>query len=104
MQFLSKLTGHGRMANKVCLQTEVPRTPAEVPRVELELRRSFLRPQVPPSKLAQVRSLNSDSLHGQTAGVPASAPDIHVAIPRGVPNPPPLSDEQLTASPSAIRS
>ena len=89
MSFLSKLRTH------VVLDTESPsrtlliaRTPAAVPDIEVDLRRSFLSPQPYASVLSSAAAEAATPMTIQSLSGAAPVPEIEVGIPRDKPAPP----------------
>ena len=90
MAFLSKLLEIGPYGGVSGFAANVADAPAELPRIDVNLRRGFRQPESSASMLARA-TLDKTDLPNSAASVPAAMPEIDVAIPTTIPDPPPPS-------------
>jgi len=91
MRFLSKLSECFHYAGAPGLSENVACAPAELPRIEVNLRdQSFQRPEASASTFARMLALGREKPDA-AASIPAPMPDIDLAIPKLIPDPPPLA-------------
>jgi len=104
MSFLSKLNEYVGNKDVPALHADVARAPAELPRIALNLRQAFRQPEVSASMLARVPALDKANLPDRVPSAPAPVPEIAVAIPKAIPDPPPLSGGKPSSASRAKRS